>query len=172
MKAWKLHMLGAALSMAMAATAGAAGTNATTNPAAGASNNTNATVDGTNGMKGGMPVECANLTGRALSDCVRDHNPSSLRSRAGDHPAATSPGMGGKAADSDVRRGSALRNDKSGSGSGSTGTSGTAGTTGTAGAGPAGTGTAGTTGSAGTGAAGSTGGGDTGSSGTGGGNGK
>jgi hypothetical protein len=167
MKSFKLSVVAAALSMAMAAGAGAAGT--TTSTTAGASNNTNATVHDANAMKGGLPAECVNLKGQALSTCVRDHNPSSMNSRVVDHPATTSPATAGKAADSDVRRG-AMRNDKSGSGSGSTGTPGTAGTTGTSGTGPAGS-TAGTTGSAGAGAAGSTGG-DTGSSGTGGGNGK
>lgn len=154
MKTWKLELLAAAMSLAMAATAGAQSTNSKTMPG-------DATSPPGSTMRSDIPSECVNLTGLAKSNCVRDHNPSSTRSKNG-----TEGHMGN--ADTDARRGTTgtMRNDKSGSGTGSTGSS--------AGA----TGTTGTTGSAGTGAAGSAGGsaggtgGDTGGGAAGGGGGK
>jgi hypothetical protein len=143
MKTWKLELLAAAMSLAMATTAGAQSTNSKTMPA-------EATTPPGSTMRSDIPKECVNLTGRAMSDCVRDHNPSSVRSKSGTNG---STGMGN--ADSDAGRGTrgAMRNDKSGSGTGSTGTS--AGTSGQAGAAGAGSsaagGAAGDTGSAGAG---------------------
>ena len=150
MKTWKLELLAAAMSLAMATTAGAQSTNSKTMPA-------DATTPPGSTMRSDIPTECVNLTGLAKSNCVRDHNPSSMRSKNGTHGS-----MGN--ADSDARRGTtgSVRNDKSGSGSGSTDSgTGTTGTTGSAGTGAAGTG----------GAAGGTAG-DTGGGATGGGGGK
>ena len=168
MKTWKLEVLAAAMSLAMATAAGAQSTNSKTMPSNGATTPPGAT------MRSDIPKECAHLTGRAMSDCARDHNPSSMRSKSG-----TDSTTGSDHANSDARRGTTgvQRNDKSGSGTGATGSSngastGTAGTTGSAGS--AGTGT-GATGSSGTGgAAGGGTGGDTGggAAGAGGGNGK
>jgi len=160
MKTWKLELLAAAMSLAMATTAGAQSTNSKTMPA-------DATTPPGATMRSDIPKECVNLTGRAMSDCVRDHNPSSMRSKAG-----INGNMGN--ADADARRGTtgALRNDKSGSGTGSTGTSSSAGTTGSAGTG---TGAAGGTGAGSSGTGGAAGGGtagDTGGAGAGGGGGK
>ena len=137
MKTWKLELLAAAMSLAMATTAGAQSTNSKSMPA-------DATTTPGSTMRSDIPKECVNLTGRAMSDCVRDHNPSSMRSKSG---TAGNAGMGN--ADSDARRGTtgAMRNDKSGSGTGATGsssgTTGTSGTTGSAGAGAAGAGNSG-----------------------------
>ena len=153
MKTWKLEMLAAAISLAMATTAGAQSTNSRTMPA-------DVTTPAGSTMHSETPKECANLTGRAMSDCVRDHNPSSTRSKSGTNSSANgganSTGM--NSADTDARRGTkgAVRNDKSGTGAGSTGTSSSAGTTGTAGAGGAagagtGSGSTGSTGTAGSG---------------------
>ena len=141
------------MSLAMATTAGAQSTNSKTMPA-------EATTPPGSTMRSDIPKECVNLTGRAMSDCVRDHNPSSVRSKSGTNG---STGMGN--ADSDAGRGTrrAMRNDKSGSGTGSTGTStGTSGQTGAAGAGAAGAGSSAAGGAAG----------DAGSAGAGGGGGK
>ncbi len=142
MKTWKLELLAAAMSLAMATAAGAQSTNSKSMPA-------DATTPPGATMRSDIPKECVNLTGRAMSDCVRDHNPSSTRSKSG---TSGNAGMGN--ADSDARRGTtgAVRNDKSGSGTGATGSgtgaTGTAGTTGSAGtgAGAAGAGTSGGTG--------------------------
>lgn len=166
MKTWKLELLAAAMSLAMATTAGAQSTNSKTMPA-------DATTPPGSTMRSDIPKECVNLTGRAMSDCVRDHNPSSMRSKSG---ASGNAGMGN--ADSNANRGTtgAIRNDKSGSGTGATGSgtgaAGTGGATGSAGpgtgaAGAAGAGSSGTGGAAGGGTAG-----DTGGAGAGGGSGK
>ena len=72
MKTWKLGMLAAAMSLAMATTAGAQSTNSRTMPA-------DATNSSGSTMHGDMQKECANLTGRAMSDCVRAHNPAATR---------------------------------------------------------------------------------------------
>ena len=148
MKTWKLELLAAAMSLAMATTAGAQPTNSKTAPA-------DATTPAGSTMRGDTPKECVNLTGRAMSDCVRDHNPSSMRSKSG-----TNGNMGN--ADSDARPGTkgAVRNDKSGSGTGSTGsgTGAAAGASGQTGAAGAGTGAAGAGGAAGGGTSGDTGG--------------
>jgi len=96
-------------------------------------------------MAGGMPAECANLTGRALSDCVRDHTPSATRSKSG----VNNP------ADTDANRSTTnrLKNDKSGGTSGASGgNASNAGQTGATGSNSGGTsGTSGDTGSTGTG---------------------
>ncbi len=162
MKTWKLELLAAAMSLAMATTAGAQSTNSKTMPA-------DATTPPGSTMRSDIPKECVNLTGRAMSDCVRDHNPSSMRSKSG---TAGNAGMGN--ADSNANRGTtgAIRNDKSGSGTGATGSGTGAGATGSAGpgtgaAGAAGAGSSGTGGAAGGGTAG-----DTGGAGAGGGSGK
>jgi len=146
------------MSLAMATTAGAQSTNSKTMPA-------DATTPPGSTMRSDIPKECANLTGRAMSDCVRDHNPSSTRSKIG-----TNGNMGN--ADSDAHRGTTgeTRNDKSGSGYGSTGTgSGGTGTSGTTGSAGTGTGAAGAGNSAGAAGGGTSG--DTGGAGTGGGGG-
>jgi hypothetical protein len=150
MKAWKLGLVAAAMSsMAFAAGTPTTG-NATT------STDANVTSSGST-MAGGMPAECAKLTGRALSDCVRDHTPSSTRSKSG----VNNP------ADTDANRGTAnrLKNDKSGSTSGTTGGNSNAGQTGASGSNSGGMGTSGASGTSGT--SGTSG--DTGGSGTGGG---
>jgi hypothetical protein len=82
-------------------------------------------------MRSDIPKECVNLTGRAMSDCVRDHNPASMRAKPGTNAATTN----------------SMRNDKSGGGPGANG-SGTAGSSGTGGsaggaAGASGSGTGG-----------------------------
>ena len=86
MKAFKLELLAAALSMALAATAGAQTSSSTSSGTGGM----NATPGGSS-MRGGIPAECANMTGRQLSDCVRDHNPSSTNSLSGTNGAANAP---------------------------------------------------------------------------------
>ena len=91
MKTWKHGLLMGA--MAMAATANA---QSTTSPAA---PSTAAKPPGTT-MRSDIPKECVNLTGTAMSDCVRDHNPSSMRSKAGTNGATTN----------------SMRNDESGGG--------------------------------------------------------
>lgn len=157
MKTWKLEVLAAAMSLAMATTVGAQSTNSKTMPG-------DATTPPGSTMRSDIPTECVNLTGLAKSNCVRDHNPSSTRSKNG-----TQGHMGD--ADTNARPGTTgtMRNDKSGSGTGSTGSSaGATGTTGTTGSAGTGTGAAGSgTG----GAAGGTGG-DTGGGAAGGGGGK
>ena len=96
---------------------------ATTSPAA---PSTAAKPPGTT-MRSDIPKECVNLTGTAMSDCVRDHNPSSMRSKSGTNGATTN----------------SMRNDKSGGGTtggGNAGNSGTSGSAGAAGASGSGTG--------------------------------
>jgi len=153
MKTWKLELLAAAMSLAMATAAGAQSTNSKTMPA-------DATTPPGSTMRSDTPKECVNLTGRAMSDCVRDHNPSSMNSKSG-----TNGSMGNADADSRPGTKGAIRNDKSGSGTGSTGSSagaaaGASGQTGAAGTGTgaAGAGSSGTGGAAGGGTSGDTGG--------------
>jgi hypothetical protein len=68
MKTWKMECLTFALAMGLATAAGAQTSNST-HP-----NDTRSSTTGA--MRGGMHAECANLTGRAMSDCVREHYPS------------------------------------------------------------------------------------------------
>ena len=75
-------------------------------------------------MRTDIPKECVNLTGTAMSDCVRDHNPSSMRSKSGTNGATTN----------------SMRNDESGGGTTGGGNAGNSGTSGSAGASGSGTG--------------------------------
>ena len=109
MKTWKLELLAAAMSMAMAATAAAQTSSSTTTSQTGTS-----AMPGNSAMHNEIPAECAKLTGLAMSDCVRQHNPSSVKSQAGTNGNANT----GRA-NSDVRRSTPglPPNDKSGNGS-------------------------------------------------------
>jgi hypothetical protein len=113
MKTWKLELLAAAVSMAMAATAAAQTSSSTTTSQTGTS-----AMPGNSAMHNEIPAECAKLTGLAKSDCVRQHNPSSVKSQAGSNGNANT----GRA-NSDVRRSTPglPPNDKSGNGSSASG---------------------------------------------------
>jgi hypothetical protein len=71
-----------------------------------------------------MNAGSASTSGNAMSDCVRDHNPSSMRSKAGTNGATTN----------------SMRNDESGGGTTGGGNAGNSGTSGSAGASGSGTG--------------------------------
>ncbi|HKU87353.1 MAG TPA: hypothetical protein VJV77_13545 [Casimicrobiaceae bacterium] len=139
MRARKLECLTFALAMALATAAGAQTSSSTQ------SNGARSATSG--GMHNGMTAQCANLTGRAMSDCVRDHYPScaSMTGTALNDCMRNNNATG-------ARRGSSAMRDKSGGGtaSGTPGT-GTTGTTGSAGTGNSGTG--GASGASGTGGA-------------------
>jgi hypothetical protein len=144
MKAWKLESLTFALAMTLATTAGAQMSNGT---------HPNDARNSTSGeMRGGMPAQCANTTGRAMSDCVRDHYPSC----AGMNGTALNDCMSNHDA-TGARRGTSAMRDKSGGGTadGNTGTTGTTGTAGASGnSGPSGaSGNSGASGASGTGGA-------------------
>jgi len=115
MKTWKHGLLMGAMTMAVTANA-----QSTTSPAA---PSTAAKPPGTT-MRSDIPKECVNLTGTAMSDCVRDHNPSSMRSKSGTNGSTTN----------------SMRNDKSGGGTTGGGNAGNSGTSGSAGASGSGTG--------------------------------
>lgn len=117
MKTSTASTLGAALMLAFAVSAGAQTTSGTSS--------TNA--NGTGAMRGpsdkaNIPEQCAKLTGRELGSCLKAHG------------GASENGMSGTTG---MRGNSPMKNDESGSASGSmggaTGSSGTTGTTGNAG---------------------------------------
>ena len=124
MRARKLECLTFALAMALATAAAAQMSNST--PPNGARNAT------PGAMRGGMPAQCANMTGRAMSDCVRDHYPSCA--------GMTGTGLADCIHKSDTtgaRRGMSGMHDKSGGGTTSgtpSGTSGASGMSGSSGA--------------------------------------
>ena len=158
MKTWKQGLLATAMTLAMAATAGAQTTATPTTPSG-------ATTPPGTTMRSDIPRECVNLTGRATSDCVRDHNPSSIRSKSG-MTSDTNTGMHNGAGNGNDATTGTMRKDKAGGG-GAAGTGSSAGAAGSTGS--AGSGASGAAGAAG-GNGGATGGGNGG--GTGGGNGK
>jgi len=107
MKTWKQGLLATAMTLAMAATAGAQTTATPTTPS-------NATTPPGSTMRSDIPKECVNLTGLAKSDCVRDHNPSSMRSKSGTNN-DTNNGMHNGTTSNDATT-SNMRKDKAGGG--------------------------------------------------------
>lgn len=125
MKTFTASTLAAAILLAFAVSASAQTTSGTTSTNANATGTMHAPSD-----KANMPEQCRSMTGRELGNCLKMHGGASGNAMSG------TTGM---------RDNSAIKNDKSGSGSGSVG----------GGTGPAGT--AGTTGSSSSGATGGTG---------------
>jgi hypothetical protein len=130
MKRYALNSIAMAIALAFAASASAAGTTSSTNTKSDAMKSPS--------DKSAMPAACEHMTGNELGQCLKEHG--------GAMDKGSGAMNGGMAND---RTNPRMRNDKSGSGSGSVGAGTTAGPTGAAGAGGTSAGTAGTTGASG-----------------------
>lgn len=124
MKTFTASTLAGAVMLALAVSAGAQTTSATPSTSANDAGAMRGPSD-----KANIPDACKNMSGRELGSCLKAHGGASENGRSGT---------------TDMRGNSPMRNDKSGSGSGSvggaTGPAGTAGTTGSGATGASGPG--------------------------------